>query len=587
MAVKKSTKQILWHMRNEKCWAGVFLLLGLCIMVLSLYEPLLAKQIMDAAFEEGKRNVLYTLIGIWGGVFLMKYGCLYVRETLGLRFMLKMMECIQMEYFKKLLRAQFSYFKQYPDGYIQSRHVNDFYNLEGMMLNHLVDGFLGLVQAFVILAFLIQIHMVLGIMAAFLKAVDIIGNYWFPLTRLYKEHNEAASQLEKELQEDIRGIGLIKCGTAEDREARRYRKEALQPFYETWKKRDAANILRRLVTGASMDASFMAIIGAGGWFVSEGSLTVGEIMAFLLFYQKLGGAVNLVIPVIPLFKIGQASAERLYELQAQMGMESGEKSTGDRLTVRQGISFQHVCFTEGTRKILQDVTMTIQPGKVTALVGRSGSGKTMIVNLLLRFLEAGGGQITIDGQPIQKIPLDTLRRSIACLPQEPILFQRTFRENVGYHLDEKDREDSRLVAAMEEAAAGQILLHHAGRLDKNVPMVEKNVSGGEKQRLCIARELLKDSPIYIFDESTSALDSLSDQVIQKTVHRLAKEKKKAVLVIAHRMAGIQDADQIYVLDEGRITESGTHNALMKGKGLYYQLYTKQAREHNPVNQFED
>lgn len=578
MKIEEGTKRILWFMKAEKRWGVLFLSLGFYIMALNLYEPLLARTIMDAAFGEGKRDVLYGLAFSWLGIFVLKYGCLYARERLSLRFMLTMMERIQMDDFRHLLHARFPYFRQYPAGYILSRHVNDFYNLEGMMLNRLADGFLGLVQSCVILAFLFQIHGWLGLMAAFLKTLDLVGNYWFPLTTLYKNHNEAAAQMEKDLQDVIGGISLIKCGGTEAREARRYQSGALRLFYGTWQKRDAANILRRLTTGVSIDASYMAVIAAGGWLAAEGQLTAGDIMAFLLFYQKLGGAVNQVIPVIPLFKIGQASAERLHELQWEMGEEPAGDDTGKRLSVQQGISFRHVCFSAGGREILSDVTLDLRPGEVTALVGRSGSGKTTLASLLLRFAEPGSGRIAIDGTPIEHIPLRQLRRSAAYLPQDAVLFQRTLRENIGYHLEETRRTDSRLRGAMAKAAAGGILADHGDSLDGEIAGLGKNLSGGEKQRLCIARELLKDSPIYIFDESTSALDSLSDEAVQQTIRSLARDKGKAVLVIAHRMASVRYADRIHVLEAGRILESGSHESLMEKQGLYYRLYTRQARE---------
>lgn len=304
-------------------------------------------------------------------------------------------------------------------------------------------------------------------------------------------------------------------------------------------------------------------------------------ITFMLYFQKINSSFGNAVSLIPLFKISQASAERIYELVhmdkkvEQIGMKQ------NKIKVKKCIEFKNVCFSYSEHRILKELSMKIFPNQVTAIVGISGSGKSTIVNLLLRLIHEDSGEILIDDKNINEFSIELLRESISLLSQETILFHRSLRENITYPLKGKPVEEMEILKALDASFANKIISRIPGGLDAHLSDRGDNISGGEKQRICIARELMKNTDIFIFDEATSALDSISENVIQKTIQILSKSK--TVIIIAHRMSTIQNADMIYVLDDGKIKENGNHESLMSNKGLYYTLYTEQKNQLKEEN----
>lgn len=297
-------------------------------------------------------------------------------------------------------------------------------------------------------------------------------------------------------------------------------------------------------------------------------------MAFMLYFQKVNSSFGNAASLIPLFKISQGAAERIYEL-VHMEKEIDHIAIGQKkIQIKDCIEFRNVCFSYADREIFNNLIMKIRPNQVTAIVGISGAGKSTIVNLLLRLVHESSGEILIDGKNINEFSITQIRESMSLLSQESILFHRSLRENITYHLKGKAIED-KISKALDDSFSSEIISRMPDGLDSFLSDRGENISGGEKQRICIARELMKNTDVFIFDEATSALDSISENIIQKTVQNLSKDK--TIIIIAHRMSTIQNADMIYVLDDGKIKENGNHELLMNRKGLYYALYTEQKK----------
>lgn len=249
-----------------------------------------------------------------------------------------------------------------------------------------------------------------------------------------------------------------------------------------------------------------------------------------------------------------------------------QKNATTLITKGGKITWENVDFTYGAQHVFEDFNLTIKPGQRVGLVGHSGAGKTTFVSLLLRQHEVTGGAILIDGQNIAAVTQDSLRNNIAVVPQEPMLFHRSIRENIAY--GKPDATDEEIIAVAKKAEAHEFISALSEGYDTLVGERGVKLSGGQKQRIAIARAMLKNAPILILDEATSALDSESEVAIQKALHELMEGK--TVIAIAHRLSTLREMDRIIVLDKGEIVEDGTHQELSRGNGIYARLWDHQA-----------
>jgi ATP-binding cassette subfamily B protein len=260
-------------------------------------------------------------------------------------------------------------------------------------------------------------------------------------------------------------------------------------------------------------------------------------------------------------------------LAIQPGVMDPEKPQKSRIT-KGAITFEAMTFThpENDEPLFHGLDLSIKPGEKIGLVGHSGSGKTSLTKLLLRYNDIDAGEINIDGQSIAKITQEELRRHIAYVPQEPLLFHRTIQENIAY--GKPDATEEEIIAAARKAHAHEFIQKLAKGYDTLVGERGVKLSGGQRQRIAIARAILKDAPILVLDEATSALDSESEKLIQEALWELMKGR--TAIVIAHRLSTVQKMDRILVLDNGKITEQGTHADLVKQQGTYAQLWAHQS-----------
>ncbi|MDP4857787.1 MAG: ATP-binding cassette domain-containing protein, partial [Desulfobacterales bacterium] len=295
------------------------------------------------------------------------------------------------------------------------------------------------------------------------------------------------------------------------------------------------------------------------------------------FFSFLTAVLLLYKPVKDLSKFnnalqrGLAATDRVFDVIERESEITEDSQPVDLINRPHRLVFERVYFKYEDDMVLQDIDIEAEPGQVLALVGMSGGGKTSLVNLIPRFYDISQGAITIDGIDIRKVSLASLRRQIAIVTQEPILFNDTVRNNIAYgRLEASEKE---IVAAAKAAFAYDFILDFPHQFDTKIGELGGRLSVGEKQRLCIARALLKDAPILILDEATSSLDTAAEKVVQQALENLMRGR--TTFVIAHRLSTILKADQIIVLVNGRIREAGSHQELLALKGEYYRLYQMQ------------
>ncbi|MCM1294210.1 MAG: ABC transporter ATP-binding protein/permease [Muribaculaceae bacterium] len=308
------------------------------------------------------------------------------------------------------------------------------------------------------------------------------------------------------------------------------------------------------------------------WLFMHGHLVVSEIVFTMSVFFSVMGTIGRIINQVPTIVDNISSASRAYT-ELNVSMDVIDAPNASNLVVTHGkIEFKNVWFKYKRKWVLQDFNLTIQPGERVGLVGASGAGKTTLVNLLMRFYEPSRGEILIDGQNIRDVSQDSLRCAIAFIPQEPTMFNRTIRDNIEYGRPGASLPQIRRAA--QRAAADKFIMTTDKKYDSLVGDRGIKLSGGQRQRIAIARAFLKDAPILVLDEATSAMDSETEVAIQKSFEELASGR--TTIAIAHRLSTLRNMDKIVVLENGQIVESGTHTSLMRKRGEYARLWKLQS-----------
>jgi ATP-binding cassette, subfamily B, heavy metal transporter len=426
-----------------------------------------------------------------------------------------------------------------------------------------------LVLGYLSLHYDIWFTVITGLALALYIAFTVIVTEW--RTHFRRTMNELDSKANTKAIDSLINYETVKYFGNESYEAQRY-DQGLQK-YESAAVRSQTS-LSVLNTGQSLiiAAAVTLILWRATEGVIAGTMTLGDLVLVNSFMIQLYIPLNFLGVIYREIKQSLADMERMFSLLEQHREVADSPGARPLRTLGAGVTFSHVDFSyDPKRQILFDVDFAIPPGTTTAVVGHSGSGKSTLARLLFRFYDVNGGAITIDGQDIRNVTQESLRSHIGIVPQDTVLFNDTIEYNIAYGRPGASRED--IVAAARAASIHDFIESLPDGYATMVGERGLKLSGGEKQRVAIARTLLKNPAILIFDEATSALDSKAEQAIQAQLKEIAKSR--TTLVIAHRLSTVADAQQIIVLDHGRIVERGTHQALLAADGLYKQMWERQ------------
>lgn len=524
---------------------------------------------------EISRFIIYFAISITLLVFF-KVIFVYLREYLMNSASHKFLMRIRQEVFDKIVILPLRFFDQVRTGTVVSRISNDV-----LMLENSMSALIGFTQniiftlLYVTAMFIVTWKLSLLSLIVFPFSAVVIKYIGDRIRKISRDISLNVADITAFLTEKITSIKIVKGFTREEFEKGNFEKRSrlnydyaikvvkymalLKPFNEIFS-----------TTGMAFLILFCA------WQISLGNMTIGTFATFcglvIMAYQPLKalGDSNAMI------QRAMASARRIYELLDQPGEYDIIPKEGDKVSVNRGeISFQNVNFSYGGSKtILEDISFKISAGKTYALVGPSGGGKTTIVNLIPRFYQVKKNQIFIDKSDINDFTLANLRRHIAIVPQETILFSATVMENIRY--GRLEATDSEVLDAAKAANAHDFIEKLEHGYDTEVGERGVQLSGGQRQRVAIARAILRNPKILLLDEATSALDTESEILVQEALNKLMMNRTS--LVIAHRLSTIQKADEILVIDNGKIIQRGTHSTLLEEEGLYANLYKTQFQE---------
>jgi len=472
----------------------------------------------------------------------------------------------------KLQSLSLDYFTQKRSGELISRITNDVKLIENAVAYGLTDLVYESFQVicFTLTAFFINWKFALiSIVVLPLVTIPIVG-VGKKLRKLSKKSQEKMADINSLLVETFMGVRIVKAFCMEEREITRFKGQN-QDYYKIAMKSIKRMVLLGIGTELIGVAAAFFIVYYGGRQVLEGRLSFGVFGLFMAALLSLIRPFKKLSQVNSIAQQALAAVRRIYEV---LDIQPSIKEKADAKTlapIKEGITFKDVNFSYGERVILENINLEVRLGSTLAIVGPSGVGKTTLVDLIPRFYDPMRGEVLIDGQDIRGVGLKSLRNQIGIVTQETILFNDSVRANIAY--GKPEATDNEIKQAAIKAYAHDFIMRLAQGYETVIGDRGTRLSGGEKQRIAIARALLKNPPILILDEATSQLDADSEKIVQQALERLTQGR--TVFIVAHRLSTVKSASRIIVLDKGRIVEKGTHQELLEKNGLYKRIYSMQ------------
>lgn len=541
----------------------------------NLYIPWIIKDMIDEVLADKNGTMLNWIAASIIAIFIVRglfwYGQNYLMSYVGQSVIIDIRAAV----FKKLQRLSVSFYDKNKTGTIMSYVTNDVNALQSAMVENTIEmiteGFIliGSVVAMIYLDWRLTLFtvctfpVVLWFMEFFGKKIRKTGG----------RIQECTADITSVLQESVASARVIKSFVREDYEVDRFDVENKGNFRANMKN---AQLMATLTPVVELVAAIgvTMIIWYGGNNVINGTITAGSLVAFLTYAVNISNPIKRLTRVIGNIQKALAAAQRVFMI-IDMPEEIAESRDAKQLPEVSGkVEFQNVSFAYNDKgNVITDLSFSVKPGEVIAIVGPSGAGKSTIANLLPRFYDVNKGDIKIDGHSVREVTLDSLREQVGIVPQETMLFNGSVYNNILYGRLDATKEE--IEAAAKAANAHDFIMQLTDGYETKLGDRGVNLSGGQRQRIAIARAILKNPRILILDEATSALDTESERVVQEALDRLMVGRTS--FVIAHRLSTVKNADKILVLEKGNLVESGTHDELLALDGLYAHLYKIQYR----------
>lgn len=567
--MKKTLLRLAASFSSSRSMAVFLAFCAAMLTLVSLAAPALQGAVVDAILDQSWTSFARLLSGL-ALVFAAKSILSFLQALCSARLSRHLVRQMRNELFAKIQKLPIAYLDTHSSGDIMSRMSNDIDNISGTVssgLGSLVSGILTMAGTIVIM-FVCCWQLTLVAMSSMLLSVLITKVLSTKMHQTYRARSMVMGRLNGHAEEMITGYQSVH---AFDRQAD-VRKEFAGISDDLMKQSIRSEILAGSM-GPLMNAvsalSFVIVAAFGGYFALKGTISIGVISAFILYVKQFSRPVNDIAQLYGSFQTAVSSAECMYELTDQPEEDNSGSLEIENL---QGmLSFRNVHFSyEPGKEVLHDFSLDIHPGEKVALVGATGSGKTTVVNLLMRYYNADRGEILVDGRNIMDCSRNWLRKNTAIVLQDTVLFSDTVENNIRYSSPDADHEQ---VCKAALSANCQFIDRLKDGYASVLNQGGNSLSSGQRQLLSIARALLADPKILILDEATSCVDTRTEQHIQDAMGQLMKNR--TCLIIAHRLSTIRDADKIVVLDQGRIVESGNHDQLMRKQGKYHSLYMTQ------------
>lgn len=543
------------------------------VAAMDLMFPMLTSFLLKDAIPNKNLRTIIIFTCVLALLYVIKLIANYIVDYWGHVMGVRLQYDMRKEIFSHLQTLPFSYFDDHKTGSIMSRIVNDLMEISELAHHGPEDLFISLVMlvgSFVLLC-VINVRLTL-IVFAFIPIILI-----FTITKRVKMSNafddvrKKIAVVNTKLENSISGIRVSKSFTNEEYEMEKFDEGNIE-FKNSRSK--AYKYMAEFMSGMRffVDMLNVIVLGFGGYFVYKGHIGIIDLSTYFLYIAYFMQPIRRLTSFIEQYQSGMSGFKRFIELMDTKPDIVDSDDAMDLVDPQGDIQFHNASFKYADSKVILDnINLKISAGKILALVGPSGGGKTTICNLIPRFYELSAGEITIAGESINNIKLKSLRENIGVVQQDVFLFTGTIKENILYGKPSATDED--VIKAAKEANIHDFILTLPNKYDTYVGERGVKLSGGQKQRISIARAFLKNPPILILDEATSALDNTSELIIQKSLEKLSRGR--TTIVVAHRLSTIKNADEIVVIGNTGIVESGSHEELMKNGQVYSKLYNSQ------------
>ena len=569
----KNYKRLLAYI---KPYIGRLILAIFCIVMAAsanLYLPWIIKDMIDKVLAERDMAMLNFISVSIVVVFAIRgffyYWQSYLVSYIGQKVVVDVREVM----FRKFQRMPMAYFDKHQTGETMSYVTNDVAAIQAALVDNLIELFTESSILIGSIAMMLYLDWKLTLLT--LITVPLVGYAMKIFGKKIKKTGtliqERIADITALLQESISSIRIVKSFVREDYEIKRFQVENDLNFQATMKNVRLTSLLTPTVEFLAAVA-VTSIVWFGGYEVVNGIMSAGALVAFLTYAVNLANPVKRISRIYGRMQQAMAAIDRIFSVLDMEETVNDNPNAKELPKVHGKVTVENITFSyDGTHNALENVSFEVQPGQMIAFVGPSGAGKSTIANLIPRFYDVNEGSIKIDGLDIRDVTLNSLRGQIGIVPQETLLFSTTVMENIRYgRLDATDEE---VIQAAKAANADKFILDLPEGYQTLIGERGLNLSGGQRQRMAIARAMLKNPQILILDEATSALDTESEKIVQSALDDLMVGRTS--FVIAHRLSTIFAADQIFVIDKGKICEHGTHKELLELGGLYSHLYNIQ------------
>lgn len=568
--VKGTLIRLLQYFGNEKGMIVGLIVAVVFTVLCSITAPSLQSSAIDK-ISLGLFGKLPAILVAMLGIYLLQSICTFFQGIISANLSQRIVKKMREDLFDKIVNLPIKYLDSHAHGDIMSRMTNDVENISNAVsqsLSSLVSGVLTIIGTVVIMVWYCW---QLALLSCVTVILTVIATKYISkaMRKFYRKRQVLLGELNGTVEEVVVGYKTVV--------AYNHQEAVIDEFIATSDKLTKTGIIAEILGGsmgpimnAINNIGFVIIAACGGYFAINGVISIGVISAFIVYAKQFGRPINEIAQLYGQIQTAIAGAERVFAI---MDEPSEDKSGSEKMDSAKGVvTFKNVNFSYVKGKqVLYDFNLEVEAGHKVALVGATGSGKTTVVNLLMRFYDIDSGEILIDGVNINDIDCNELRRNTGIVLQDTILFSDTIKNNLKY--SNLNASDEQMYEAAKMSNSNTIIKRLQDGYDTKLSESGHNISQGQRQLLSIGRAFLANPKILILDEATSSVDTRTEKHIQDAMVNLMKNRTS--LIIAHRLSTIQDADLIVVLDQGRIVEKGNHNDLLAQKGRYYELFMTQ------------